>query len=282
MTAPVTWAAPDGAELRADCGRCFALCCVAPAFARSQDFGLDKPAGRRCPHLTPGSRCGIHSRLRERGFAGCDAFDCLGAGQKLSQLTLDGTDPWADPHRARLAVELFPVMRQLHELLRYLAEAVALDAAAPLRVELEQARDRVDAATRSRAPELGRVGVEALRRPVRDLLVRASALARAGLRGDTPSHHGARPGADLVGARLRGADLRGADLRGAHLIGADLRDADLRRADLLGADLRGARLHGADLAGCLFLTRPQLTSATGDGRTRLSPGHDRPGHWPLG
>jgi hypothetical protein len=35
-----------GAELRADCERCFALCCVAPAFAVSPDFGLNKPAGR--------------------------------------------------------------------------------------------------------------------------------------------------------------------------------------------------------------------------------------------
>lgn len=282
MSMPVTWSAPDGTELRADCGSCFALCCVAPAFSRSPDFGLDKPAGRACPHLTAGSRCGIHSRLRERGFAGCDAFDCLGAGQKLSQRTLGGTDPWQDPDRAQVAVELFPVMRQLHELLRYLAEAVALDAAAPLRADLYAARDRVDRATGLPAPALGRVDVEALRRPVRDLLVRASALARAGLRDGTPPHPAARPGADLVGARLRGGDLRGTDLRGTYLIGADLQGADLRGADLLGADLRGARLHGADLTGSLFLTRPQLVAATGDGRTRLPAGSDRPGHWPRG
>jgi hypothetical protein len=31
--------------LRADCERCFGLCCVAPAFAASADFAIDKDAG---------------------------------------------------------------------------------------------------------------------------------------------------------------------------------------------------------------------------------------------
>ena len=37
--------------LRADCSRCEALCCVAPAFAASADFAIDKPAGVPCPRL---------------------------------------------------------------------------------------------------------------------------------------------------------------------------------------------------------------------------------------
>ena len=59
---------PDAADaragLRADCSRCTGLCCVAPAFAASADFALDKPAGRACPHLQGDSRCGIHADLR--------------------------------------------------------------------------------------------------------------------------------------------------------------------------------------------------------------------------
>jgi len=57
-----------GRVLHADCSRCFALCCVAPAFERSSDFAIDKPAGRPCPHLQADSRCGIHPRLRGEGF----------------------------------------------------------------------------------------------------------------------------------------------------------------------------------------------------------------------
>ena len=55
-------------ELRADCSRCAALCCVVPAFAASADFAIDKPAGVPCPNLQPDSRCGIHESLRPRGF----------------------------------------------------------------------------------------------------------------------------------------------------------------------------------------------------------------------
>src|SRR6185437_7197530 len=48
-------------ELRADCGRCFGLCCVAPAFVRSADFAIDKPAGQPCPNLaTTSFDCSLH------------------------------------------------------------------------------------------------------------------------------------------------------------------------------------------------------------------------------
>ena len=69
--------------LRAPAGgllRCAGLCCVAPAFAASADFAIDKPAGRPCPNLRDDFRCGIHAELRERGFPGCEVFDCFGAG----------------------------------------------------------------------------------------------------------------------------------------------------------------------------------------------------------
>ena len=81
-----------GLELRADCTRCFALCCVAPAFAASADFALDKPAGQPCPNLQQDLRCGIHAELRPRGFPGCTAYDCFGAGQQVSQVTFGGRD----------------------------------------------------------------------------------------------------------------------------------------------------------------------------------------------
>ena len=67
-------------DLRADCARCFGLCCVAPAFAASADFAIDKPAGQACPHLAGDFRCGIHDELRPRGFPGCTVYDCFGAG----------------------------------------------------------------------------------------------------------------------------------------------------------------------------------------------------------
>ena len=261
--------------LRADCASCFGLCCVALPFAASADFALDKPAGRQCPNLQTDFRCGIHDRLRESGFAGCTVYDCFGAGQKVSRQTFGGRDWRQDPQTAREMFAVFPVVRQLHELLWYLTEALELVEAAAVHPRLERVLAEVEEISRQDAAALQSLDVGPVRERANLLLLEASEAARAGLPGRRRDHRGA----DLVGARLRGADLRGASLRGALLLGADLREADLRRADLIGADLRGADLSGADLTGALFLTQPQVHAARGDARTRLPDGLDRPAHW---
>jgi hypothetical protein len=261
-------------ELRGDCGHCFALCCVALPFTASADFALDKDAGSPCRHLRADFGCGIHARLRDEGFPGCTVFDCFGAGQKVSQLTFGGQDWRQDPGTARRMFAVFPVMRQLHELLWYLTDALTRPAARPLSGALRDALSRTDRLTRGTAEELIALDVAAHRREVGDLLGRTSELVRAGVPGRKN-----RRGADLIGARLTGANLRGADLRGAYLIAADLTGADLREADLIGADLRDATLNGADLTGGIFLTQPQLDAARGDAATRLPPALTRPAHW---
>ena len=269
---------PESAHrvLRADCARCFGLCCVAPAFSASADFAIDKPAGRPCPHLQADFRCRIHTDLRGQGFRGCAVFDCFGAGQQVSQVTFGGRDWRRDPPAASQMYEVFAVMRQLHELLWYLAAALALRPARAVHGELRRAFTATQAMT-SRPPGV-LLGLDTGRHraQVNALLLRASALARAQLPGQKPDHQGA----DLIGARLAGADLRGANLRGARLIGADLRHADLTLADLTGADLRGADLRGADLAQSLFVTQAQLDAAEGDTGTGLPPPLTRPAHWP--
>ena len=265
---------PEMRVLRADCGQCVGLCCVAPAFSSSADFAIDKPAGRPCPNLAPDFRCGIHAALRPSGFPGCVAYDCFGAGQRVSRELFAGADWRADPAVAPAMFATFSVVRQLHELLWYLGEALALAATGPLHAELRVARDATDALAGGAA---GRVapGIEDHRRQVNELLRSASALARGPFL-DTAID---RRGADLIGADLRAVDLRGADLRGAQLIGADLRGADLALADVTGADLRSADLAGAHLGRTLFLLQSQLESARGDRGTTLPLGLSRPAHW---
>jgi uncharacterized protein YjbI with pentapeptide repeats len=269
-------ASPADPDLRADCSRCFALCCVALPFTASADFARDKAAGTPCPHLGGDHRCGIHDRLRPEGFTGCTVYDCFGAGQKVSQVTFGGRD-WRTGSRAhaRQMFDVFPVVRQLHELLHYLGEALALPAARPVHAELRRARERVERLSLGTPKELAALDVGTHRQEVGALLQRSSELARAGLRGRRKD----RRNADLIGARLRGADLRGISLRGACLIAADLTGADLRGADLLGTDLRDADLTGADLTGTLFLTQPQLTAARGGAGTKLPASLGRPVHW---
>lgn len=269
---------PPGAtsrsSLRADCSSCFALCCVAPAFAASADFAISKPAGQACPNLLADFRCGIHTDLRDAGFRGCTVYDCFGAGQKVAQTTFGGHDWRSAPSTARQMFAVFAIVRDLHELLWYLTEAEMLTAAGPLRVELSAALDETERRTQGAPAVILALDVGAIRQAVNLLLVRASDRARAGARSPRDLR-----GADLIGATFTGANLRGATLRGAYLIEANLRGADLRLADLTGADLRGADLRGANLTSALFLTQSQLDAAKGDVTTALPPSRTRPAHW---
>ncbi|MFD7263747.1 pentapeptide repeat-containing protein [Streptomyces sp. NPDC059874] len=261
--------------LQADCSNCFALCCVALPFAKSNDFAVNKPAGTPCKNLQQDFRCGIHTRLRDKGFQGCTVFDCFGAGQQVSQVTFGGRDWRTHPDTARPMFDVFPVMRQLHELLFYLAEALTLPAAAPVHADLRRALATTEEWTRADAQALAALDVTTLRQDANTLLLKTSELVRAKVPGRKKNHRGA----DLMGARLSGADLRGANLRGAYLIAADLSHADLRKADMIGADLRDTNLRDADLREAVFLTQPQLNAAQGNRNTRIPPTLTHPTHW---
>ncbi|WP_371631484.1 pentapeptide repeat-containing protein [Streptomyces sp. NBC_00341] len=270
---------PDGtgrAGLRSDCGNCFGLCCVALTLTRSADFAINKDAGKPCRNLQDDFRCGIHTRLRSEGFAGCTVYDCFGAGQKVSGETFGGQDWRAAPESAQQMFEVFPVMRQLHELLWYLTEAAELAPARPLHGEIGRTLEETERLTHLDAGALVELDVAAHRDDVAALLARTSELVRATAPRKKKRNH---RGADLIGARLKGADLRGGDLRGACLIAADLTGADLRLADLIGADFRDAQLSGADLTGALFLTQAQLNAARGNAATLLPVSLSRPSHW---
>jgi hypothetical protein len=253
------------------------LCCVAPLFVASAEFAITKFAGDPCPNLAPDNRCSIHDRLRETGFPGCVTYDCFGAGQRVSSELLPGTDWRTGEAAAAVLFDAFELVRPLHELLWYLEAALALDATLPLAARLGAAHAETDAlAGRAGAPGgPRRFEVDLHRGSVAGLLREASALARAPYARTALD----RRGADLVEADLRSLDLRGADLRGAELLGADLRELDLDLADVTGADLRAADLRGTDLSGTLFVTGPQLESATGDRATRIPRGLRRPAHW---
>ncbi len=117
------------AHLRADCSACVALCCVIPPFDAVQGFGFDKPAETPCRHLCADSRCGIHDGLMAQGFSGCVAFDCLGAGQRLTAQARErfGDADWRSrPEVARWLFAAYPRVRQAQEWLARLSLAAAV------------------------------------------------------------------------------------------------------------------------------------------------------------
>jgi hypothetical protein len=266
--------AMSGADLRPDCTKCVGLCCVAPTFTRSADFAIDKPTGVPCPHLTSECQCAIHDELRRHGFPGCVAYDCYGAGQALTAAIAPG-DWRSGPAVAKRMFAAFEAVRDLHELLWHLCEAVRLTQTEDLRNELATAIATTRTLASDELDAILAVDLAAHRRARTDLLRRVSSEVRGDARHpDIESRNG-----DLIGLDLSGRDLADANFRGARLIGANLADCRLTRADMTGADLRGADTRGAELSEAIFLTQSQLESARGDARTRIPATHSRPAHW---
>lgn len=113
-------------RFRGDCARCAALCCMAPAFDRSEAFGIDKPALTPCPNLAEQGGCRIHEDRQTLGFGGCIVFDCAGAGQRVTQ-ELFGGRSWRDD--ASLIAPMsaaYLSMRRVQELLLLLDQASRL------------------------------------------------------------------------------------------------------------------------------------------------------------
>jgi hypothetical protein len=133
----------DHPSLRPDCGRCAALCCLL-AFDRSELFAFDKPAGRPCRHLD-GHACAIHGERERRGFAGCVSYDCLGAGQRVTQQLFGGRSWRDDPALAGPMLEAFLDLRQIHEWLRLLDATTSL----PLDAAQRRTRESLEEALRA-------------------------------------------------------------------------------------------------------------------------------------
>ena len=268
-------------SLSADCMKCFGLCCTALNVAASSDFAINKPSGTPCPHLQGDYRCEIHKNLREKGFKGCTVFDCLGAGQKVSQVTFNGRSWREYPEIADKMFRVFPVMEQLYEMIAFISEALTYDISQSLQKKLIKQLEKLQSLTDMDADSLLSLDMTGARLPVNELLLEASDYIRSELSSKVFAIKKGKNyrGVDWIGKNLAGKDLRTTDLRGAYLIAADLRNADLRGADLIGADLRDANLSGANLSTSMFLTQMQMNSAKGNDKTKLPSYIQRPSHW---
>ncbi|AXI08166.1 hypothetical protein CUC15_03950 [Oceanobacillus zhaokaii] len=269
--------------LTADCSKCFGLCCTALNIIASSDFPINKPAGTPCMNLQSDYSCQIHSQLREKGFKGCTVFDCLGAGQVVSQVTFNGQS-WRDnPKIGEKMFHVFPIMEQIHEMIAYASEALSYDISSALSDELIEKLKELQKLTKLDADELLSLDLIMYRFSLNELLTAASDSIReitiAKLPGTKKAKDYNHAGADWMGKKIKCKDLRATDFRGAYLIAADMRNTDLRAVNFIGADLRDADFSGADLSTSMFLTQMQINSAKGDVKTKLPSFIQRPSHW---
>lgn len=116
---------PQTDHLKTDCSKCASLCCLALAFDKGKDFAFDKNPGEPCRNLS-GHRCTIHDKLSQKGFPGCVAYDCLGAGNRVVQEVFDGQSWQKEPRLIRLMMEAFSGMREVHKRIDLLRAAEAL------------------------------------------------------------------------------------------------------------------------------------------------------------
>ncbi|MGE7674313.1 pentapeptide repeat-containing protein [Lysinibacillus sp. NPDC094403] len=268
-------------SLQADCQSCFGLCCTALNIAASSDFAINKAAGVPCPNLQSNFSCQIHSKLRDQGFKGCTVFDCLGAGQKVSQTTFHGQDWRQYPEISEKMFRVFPIMEQLYEMIAYVAEALSYKVDSSLFNRLHIQLEQLKHATELEADALLAINIPNFRLPVNVLLLETSEQIRKSLIvkiGKNSRKYDNR-GVDWIGKNLKGKDLRATDLRGSYLIATNLQNADLRGVDFIGADLRDANLRGADLSSSMFLTQMQINSAQGNHQTKLPSHLKRPSYW---
>jgi len=113
--------------LKTDCSKCAALCCMALAFDQGTEFAFNKSPGEPCRNLS-GNRCSIHSDLAQKGFSGCIACDCLGAGNRVVQEVFGGRSWQQDARLVGPMIEAFASMREVHKRIDLLrgAETFAL------------------------------------------------------------------------------------------------------------------------------------------------------------
>ncbi|AMW98067.1 hypothetical protein ATY39_00730 [Rummeliibacillus stabekisii] len=244
--------------MKADCTKCFGLCCTALNIIASSDFSINKSAGTPCLNLQSNYSCQIHSQLRDKGFKGCTVFDCLGAGQAVSQITFKGKSWRENPETGKKIFQVFPIMEQLHEMMAYVSEALTYEVPENLADKLSIQLKKLQNFTELGADDLLAFDLIKYRFSLNELLTRASNFIREKAISKLPGNRNLKDfdhaRVDWIGKKLEGKDLRASDFRGAYLIASDMRNTDLREVNFIGADLRDVNLSGADLFTSMFLT----------------------------
>jgi Uncharacterized low-complexity proteins len=267
---------------QANCSKCFGLCCTALYFSANDGFPVDKEAGKPCINLQGDFKCKVHKNLNKKGLKGCIAYDCLGAGQKVAQVTFKGQDWRTNQETATQMFDIFIIMKQLYEMLWYLNEALLLQGNNKLREELIFKIKEIENLTEGNKEAFVKLDLVPVKMGVNKLLLQTSEFVRKKAGNKKSTLKGKRTfggGFDFIGADLRKKDLKGENLSGAYLIAANLRDVDLSFTDLIGADLRDADLSGANLSKSIYLTQAQINTAKGDMNTKLPQSLIRPESW---
>ena len=270
-------------DLKANCSKCFGLCCTALYFSKTEGFPQNKEARKPCLNLEGDFRCKVHDKLDIKGLKGCMAYECLGAGQKVAQVTYKG-DSWRkNEKKSKEMFDVFTIMIQLHEMMWYLSEAFRIQRNDDEKRKVELMLEEIDKLTRLDAKSILDLNIEQYRKRVNKLLLITSEQVRKKyFKGHNPKLNNNRKIAgrfNFMGANLKGQKLAGENLSGSLFIAANLTNVDFSGSELLGSDFRDANLSGANLSKSLYLTQAQINAAKGDSNTKLPKSLTKPLNW---
>lgn len=258
-------------QLRIDCEKCSGLCCVALHYMKADGFPGNKEAGTPCKHLLPNFQCSIHSTLASKNLQGCLTYDCLGAGQKVTQIHCPDSTWRSNPGKANDIFRSFQIVFQLHQMQWYLLEALSLVPNGQLKAEIESLILKNEQMTGKPLNELMHLEIEAYRLAVNQILRQVI--------GTVVSPSDKATGGNYLGKNFKRAILDGVDFSMGLMIAANLEGCSLRRASFLGADMRDANIKNTDLSASVFLTQMQINSARGNANTKLPIHLVHPAFW---
>lgn len=249
------------ARLKIDCEKCSGLCCVALYCMKTDGFPTNKEAGTPCKYLRSDFHCEIHSKLASKNMRGCLAYDCFGAGQKVTQNCYTDVDWKSNPNIADEIFQVFHTMLQLHQMEWYLLEALSLISDEYLKSEIETLISENELMTSQSSDEILHLDIEKYRLDVNKILKQVSSILVV--------NFDENKGKDYVGRDFKHTNLNGRDFSMALLIAANFEGCSLQGTNFLGADMRGANIKNTDLSASFFLTQMQINSAKGNANTKL-------------
>lgn len=260
------------AELQIDCEKCSGLCCVALYYTKTDGFPENKQAGVPCKHVMTDFRCDIHALLKTKKMKGCLAYDCIGAGQKVTQSCYLNENWKTNPDKADEIFRVFMKVFQLHQIAWYLLEGLSL-------VSDDRTKAEIDALIAENIQMTATTATEILVMDIASYKMRANkALKKVSDQVVTDSSDGTAH-KDYFGKNFKRANLDGRDFSMALMIAANLSGCSLKKTNFLGADMRDANIKDTDLSGCIFLTQMQINAAQGNSKTKLPTNLSRPSSW---
>lgn len=254
-----------------NCEKCSGLCCVALYFNKTDGFPENKQAGKACINLKEDYTCKVYEQLESKKLKGCIAYDCFGAGQKVTH-EWKSYGEWSSNQCNKFNIfNSFEINRLLNQIMWYLIEAYSICDRSNVETINQLIQENIEL-TKLNPSTLITLNLDNYRNRVNEQLkqitIQLSNLSSKKINDKLQ-----------FGKDYSNQDLNYMDFTMSYLIGSNLQNSKLKYTNFLGTDLRDVNVCNTDLSESLFLTQFQVNSMIGNSNTKLPTGMNYPKHW---